>query len=491
MIFILRSFEELSNRFTSLVRSSLNDKAPIHKVPNEILCEVFASVIWVPPVSISRSSSVRPQLPYQGIRSLASLQQVCTKWVGITRSCPTLWTHVVSTHLKLESHMNAFWDRSHALPFSIVLDATHAELGYGSKALVESMSRCHSRLQRLDLFLPNHLHDFAPQCVSAAPHLKVLTISCQYRNTNSNGVQQERFAPDLPLLPLKALALRIFSRIPSDLLPALTHVHLSFPRPPMLATALYRFLHNAPQLEFTHLQGFERDNWSSETGLVPLHRLRSFKFDNCSISILTVLRHIQMGTHCVVRAERMESDVKPPSLAEVHMAKDLQVCMQEKNKIHFLVEGEHTGISLHVREVYPRRQYFIRNLTSFYPLGNIVSFTFTQFPGIGGDNDLLNLTECLLHMHSLQTLRIRLHDAQYSLQGPPGDERGKVGVIEHFCACFSSDGEYVTSPILCPVLRTLCFVCSSEGTINMELLGGMVKRMLQARAVGGAPGCEA
>ncbi|KAH9943677.1 hypothetical protein B0H21DRAFT_865644 [Amylocystis lapponica] len=215
---VIWAIEDTQLEFLSLIRSSLNSRAPIHRFPAEILIIIFG---FVPDTTPADSTSLWPGT-YAHSCEIVALSQVCRYWHDITLGTPSLWTSIHQRGVRCMPSRVAqarLVMRSGGAPLNLHVHNSRKSL----------MKRVSGRIQDLTITdkavtpgeIPNHL-------TFRVRRLERLVVDGSgSRSETSSAVLL--FQGDAPLL--RVLVLIRVNWIPSNDFPNLTHLCLSFKEP--------------------------------------------------------------------------------------------------------------------------------------------------------------------------------------------------------------------------------------------------------------------
>ncbi|KAK7029657.1 hypothetical protein VNI00_014355 [Paramarasmius palmivorus] len=173
--------------------------APVHRMPPEILAQVFSVVCW--------QNAVEPNCMPPAIQ----LSFVCKRWRDIALSLPSLWASL-SIHFerwkmnfeRLERIVSVFMERSKSSPLSLVLDLTcsdwrqDAHASEMCTALLDTLVRNSNRwkMARLNVSTTGLCHPAFEPIIGHLPILKSLSLT---------GHDDADIITDNPVLDLDAI----------------------------------------------------------------------------------------------------------------------------------------------------------------------------------------------------------------------------------------------------------------------------------------------
>lgn len=272
-----------------MVQNTCNALAPIHRLPSEILCMIFALVI--------DHSEAHP------FRNLRSIQLVCRLWRQLAISCPSCWTSIYVGVMTSSWMLGTLLDRAGGLPLHC-----YARL---ADDLLEYLAPHIGRVRTLQVIFEDEQIapcDFFGLFSRQAPMLEGLCIS----------VANPQPHIDMPTLfdgcapRLSHLSLSYHYVCATNRFPLLTHLYLheQYTLSPESLSDLLDFLDGSPMLEELVLDSAGPyvppellDTFPLSRSVV-LSRLRRVIFRECSWEVTAcVLRHVVPAPHVEIRVD--------------------------------------------------------------------------------------------------------------------------------------------------------------------------------------------
>ncbi|KAI0636384.1 hypothetical protein C8Q77DRAFT_497759 [Trametes polyzona] len=301
----------------SVVRCSINDHRPIHRLPAEVLAIVFRYALPSYNGGIPQSGTKEPDVDAER-RVRRTISAVCTRWRAVALNLNTFW-QVVDT--SSAPWANECLSRSGNMPL-------HVYARYPLDALTEvPLSAQGARINDLFLEFPKKHQAVVPMELPAflpdVPNLECLSIV-----TRSKPFEDGRPTIDLfhcpPLFPqpppsLRMLILKNQCWFPSVPYENLTHLHIAHSTPLDLR-ALVNLLQRCTALEqlilvdvyFSHAQGLP----AGLTASLPHLRLLTLGITQAHLSMRRILPYLVLPPGVVMRiagreATRALADLRP------------------------------------------------------------------------------------------------------------------------------------------------------------------------------------
>ena len=272
-----------ATRLLADLQHHLNNAAPVHRLPPELLSMIFILATYVhhrhKGIFQFDDQSFNFSLRRQAI-GVTTITQICKRWRTVALETPALWTYISSA--PKSDQFNAYLERSRTLPISLSLDARVDNLG-------DTLSLIAPRLSRLDLRITSRpIEDVGPSlfCVDA-PFVRCATLMCprdlfpmKLDEGGRDVTWIELFGGRESLLEGLALALPT-NWLPSNTFTQLTHLLLSCNMLLMTTTqsGLLTLLGNTPRLEFLHIIHLWYIDLDVQRTPASLSRLRSLVID--------------------------------------------------------------------------------------------------------------------------------------------------------------------------------------------------------------------
>ncbi|KAF7365608.1 hypothetical protein MVEN_00434300 [Mycena venus] len=146
----IRDLERLRDRERGLIARLRMAIAPIHKLPAELLVEIF--------VLVQNHSTISMQYRKQRIRKLHALSQVCAYWRRVAHTTPQLWTGALGIELDKTptadyvAGVKGWLERSAPLPIPVSLKARK---GVEAGPLMDVMATTAHRWSNANFNLPS------------------------------------------------------------------------------------------------------------------------------------------------------------------------------------------------------------------------------------------------------------------------------------------------------------------------------------------------
>lgn len=268
------------------LKTERNALAPIHKLPLEILSEIFvyAHECW------------------------KTLTSVCTHWRSVSLQCPLLWNELLNPYHRVPEWTALVLERSKNAPIDIVL----REWNKRRPSVVIALRHAH-RVRNLSIHgSPVFLTGVVDKISGPAPSLESLELYNEDKNSPPY-IPPDSFCSSTPRLQSLRL---VRCAIPWERLSCRNLVYLSIMRPSskgdqdmrLTVAQLLRILGEAPALKDLELWDALRDNPGglehvADSLRISLPRLERVTDLESNVSTSTFLRHIQFPSHTTFSAE--------------------------------------------------------------------------------------------------------------------------------------------------------------------------------------------
>ncbi|KAJ7576131.1 hypothetical protein C8J56DRAFT_973165 [Mycena floridula] len=327
---------------TALLRGLRNKLLPIHRLPPEVLTNIFTMTQRVPP------SFCPWEAELEGLDSAKrpywlSLLTVCRHWRGIIATSAHMWSCVDNRF-----DPEIFLKRSR----SALLNVHLISLPHDPPApptMLQILGKHIQRFAQLHITAENEPLIFPLLMSKPAPQLFSLSINNAYSAAvpwhMTTDVLPPIFQGKMPLL--KQLSLKGFSSWPTGYFHGLTHLYLhgqsDASRP--TTSGFLDFLEHSPELEILTLSnaGPTRDNISDTpsaavTRFLPLPRLKVLNFESWKpFAISRLLSHFDISQDCelyiigwsntaLLSSQETLGSILPPELSRLKNLRNLQEC---------------------------------------------------------------------------------------------------------------------------------------------------------------------
>ncbi|TFK81962.1 hypothetical protein K466DRAFT_604060 [Polyporus arcularius HHB13444] len=495
------------------VGEEINARVGVNTLPNELIMDVFKHVLSDVDPCHRITLEVDESDESAGVqtRPLLWLTHVCRRWRRVALAHPILWQRI---DCRDPEQLQEFaLRRSHPGPFSLFVDVPRYHESDDKDAL-RSVLMSSDRLQRLDI-----AHDLTKEPVlypwlldMQCPSLECLTVAgyppdALLTNTEPPVIVLRKSLFCGGLSRLRALAISpIPDWLPSNPLPALTHLYLSFHWDSDLRTVtLLSFLCSAPALEVLHVSHFPNLHEYDELVVGPtpfsLNRLKYILLSNKSSFqsafallgqlIIPASARIYIHWSNTTYSDDYVSTLPPlPSTADsdrlaVHTGWDrLQVAAEGRDSGFWLDgrDSSHTGTA--------RIETWLTHIPTMFPLSRLSHLQLqARCPGS-------TVVQVLREAVALRTLEIGIclyldehpqdEDAQYDV-GPLYKEfdgsKDSLVLVSH--ALSEETGDVEPIPRICPELRSLTISLDSGSMFAQVFYGhwmAAIRSMLLARA---------
>ncbi|RDX44766.1 hypothetical protein OH76DRAFT_1421146 [Lentinus brumalis] len=505
----MRTFKRI-HILKAILGEEINARVSVNTLPNELVMDVFKHVLSdVDPctaITLKFEKSTRVQtLP------LLRLTHVCRRWRRVALANPNLWQRI-DCHDPEQLEEFAL-RRSHPGPFSLFINIPRYHES-DRKDTLRSVLMHSDRLQRLDVAygLTEESVLYSWLLDLHVPSIECLTIS-GYRPdallTNAPPpmivLQKSLFCGGLSRLHALAISL-IPDWLPSNPLPVLTHLYLSFRWDTDLRMSPFlSFLGSAPALEVLHLSQFaalyaddERDVASAQ---IPLSQLKYILMSNQSrfssaLALLTQLV-IPGGSRTYIHwinSTYNDDTVRilPPLLS---IAKSDRLAIHTNwNRLQVAAEGHDSGFWLDGRESRhtntDRIKPWLNQLPSMFPLSRLSHLQLrARCPGS-------TVVQVLREAVALKTLELGLclyldeHPREDAAQYDGGPlykdfDSSKDSLVLVSRALSEESGGAEPVPRFCPKLRALTILLDSGSMFAQVFYGhwkDTIRSLLLARA---------
>ncbi len=383
------------------MKSQTNQGASVHRLPNEILRLIFKHLV------LRREAYAGYELYVYGqresgsdTRTIVGLTHVCRRWKDLMLGSPSLWARISCSDAEVT---RTFLERSRSAPLSLVLS------DYDPNA-EEILAEHGLRLKRLDLAIREGSDLFSLlSTISPWPSsLECLTIYAENIGS-TDGPRTSSLLFSQPSLGLKALALAPAPCwLPSNHLPALTHLHLDGASEMRLPNVnqLLTLLMNSPALQFIHISAVDLDDKDDtippSTPTIALNQLRSLAFVSCDVETFDLLNYLSIPRHVCLRVHGAEVKdsrrLRVPLLPLMEDLEELEIATEDSSR-----HRRSRGFWIHVSAVQRAswKSWICDTLPATVPLSSITSLRVYL-----GD-DLAILPAVLSHMPKLsEPLRV-------------------------------------------------------------------------------------
>ncbi|RPD56223.1 hypothetical protein L226DRAFT_538377 [Lentinus tigrinus ALCF2SS1-7] len=303
---LLKSIDAVTN-FLADLREHLNDFAPIHRLPPELLSLIFSTQLPRHHKNIFDSDRNSVNVYHHAHGWNALFARICRRWRAAALDTPEPWAYISAPPDSNQFRIHMERSQAHQLSLSIGTHIPDLEKVLRSVGL---------RLCRLDVAITTRpVEAIKPSSILQidAPQLRCATFMCAREKFSSDT--GGRSGPEVewvelfgqPSCSLRALALALATNwLPSNTFADLTHLLLSC-NPHLAVTShsgLLALLCNTPRLEFLHiihLWYHASDVNRSGVRMVALNRLRSLVVDTCTrISLLSFYARLTIPAHTLI-----------------------------------------------------------------------------------------------------------------------------------------------------------------------------------------------
>ncbi|KZT09075.1 uncharacterized protein LAESUDRAFT_811136 [Laetiporus sulphureus 93-53] len=315
----LQDLSEVLMRSMSIVRSTLNSRVPINRLPPEVLGMIFEFVPEFPSDESLETLVHRIWGPSsRNPEDSLILSHVCRHWRAVATGLPTLWTSIdgtlafpPSTILKRAGSLprNIFLlnEISNFVDYSFFDGPNFRELLWDSVD-IEEMTEC---LQ------------------SPAPMLENLALKADIPIHSANHVHRKSFSLFMNETPrLRRLALECFPVLPTNRFTGLTHLHLASCVGAQILSGILSMLAGTPGLLELTLYGIVVPFGSPQSNLPTAelkHLRRFFYFEMAPAVTSLLLSHISLApeTAVFITYARHESRILVPQVQDFPSMQDV------------------------------------------------------------------------------------------------------------------------------------------------------------------------
>ncbi|KAI0630001.1 hypothetical protein C8Q77DRAFT_282745 [Trametes polyzona] len=319
---VMDAFDSLLARTSDTVKTYLNASAPIHRLPSEILAEIFGLACSTPlclryPLVLHRT--------FYSVRLLRTVvMAVCRTWRDIAISTSFLWSDIaflpgehngspIQCSRTLGSLMNIYHDTN-----------------LGSQTCLSVLTQHGDRVRTLHIRdviyprpKPRRSIEISPYLPLVSPSIEELVLFFDPSMDPSPVSARPLFSGSAPRLRFLALfETRLF---PTDHFPNLRRLHLDMAfRGYASTTTIHTMLQNTPQLEEAYLGAKLIRDLAPGHGVVPLSRLRKMTLYLDYYPDL-LLRAIAFPPHCLICIHCTVVDMVPECIAALSESLDVSL----------------------------------------------------------------------------------------------------------------------------------------------------------------------
>ena len=294
---------------------------------------------------------------------------------------------------------------------------------------------------------------------------------------------------------LKALAIsHLPPWFPANYFPNLTHISLSFQKTDHLPhMQLLSLFSNTPMLEISHMsfvrcedqEGVRPDAWLTP---ISLPRLRLMAFTICTDQILSLIPHLDIPSHALVRVNKATLSAAGPdallrTISLLGPWTELDVREHSYEEVHFALQGTTSGVwlqSTHTRKDTSSPLWLNAVLTAL-PARATLTSCLLDFEGI----DPPVLGAFLRDAYCLTNLRLR------AFTGAENSWEAVTRATRAWCDALTPSGGAGAPTRPCPALRSLAVVSDMDRRFEYEdairAYARVMEHMLVAREEWGLP----
>ncbi|KAK7051588.1 hypothetical protein VNI00_004567 [Paramarasmius palmivorus] len=149
-----------------------SSKAPIFKLPEEILAKIF---VYCSPSPLAAISNERSHLPLHSKLQWLSITTVCRYWRSVSLNHPALWS---TPEFEAPHFARVMLDRSKAAPLNIVVSRLPSEDHQPKNVLTEAMEQTQRlRCLYLNLDASSTIRELLSTCVTPMPTLRSIYLT--------------------------------------------------------------------------------------------------------------------------------------------------------------------------------------------------------------------------------------------------------------------------------------------------------------------------